>query len=63
MPEYILTLIQGKGKIAFFFLLFASTKNESPKGKKKMSLWTSDRNKEELKNYKVRKVKMIKTLN
>lgn len=35
MPECILTLIQGKGKIAFFFLLFASTKNESPKGKKK----------------------------
>ena len=35
MPEYILTLIQDKGKIAFFFLSFASTKNESPKGKKK----------------------------
>ena len=40
MPEFILTLIQGKGKIVSPSpnSFFAFIKNESPKGKKKKSL-------------------------
>ena len=40
MPEYILTLIQDKGKIFSPSVppFFAFIKNESPKGKKNLSL-------------------------
>lgn len=59
MPEYILTLIQGKENSPPpppCFLAFI--KNESLKGKKKIS--GGDKNKEELKNCKLRKVTAIK---
>lgn len=51
MSEYILALIQGKEKIVQYF--FSSKMNKNPK-RKKVALWTGNRNKEELQseNYK-----------